>query len=317
MPATSSASLADRFSGCLLGLAVGDALGALFEGQTPSWLAGRFPSPQALLAAPQDTLIYTDDTQMALGMAEALLEDRAIVEKTLCRVFAANYIPTRGYGWGARSVLEAMEEGGDYRAVAASTFPGGSLGNGAAMRVAPVGLFLHHDLDQVMEQAHLSALPTHVHPLGIEGAQLLACAVALVLRTNVFDREQFFAELLARCRSEEYRDKLQQAMHAGPEELAGLGNGIKALESVPTALACFASAPDDYGLAISRAILLGGDTDTIAAMTGALAGAFLGIQALPAHLLEKLEDHPEGKGRSYLLRLAEKLWQTHQAQRER
>lgn len=313
MSAASSASVADRFAGCLLGLAVGDALGALFEGQSASWISGRFPTAQALLTEPWERLTYTDDTQMAIGVAEALVEDRAIVEETLCRVFAANYVAARGYGWGARRVLEAMEEGADYRAVAAATFPGGSFGNGAAMRVAPVGLFFHHDLERVMEQAHRSALPTHLHPLGIEGAQLLAAGVAFLLRTDAFDHERFFAELLGRCQSEEYRARLRRAAQVGPGELAELGNGIQAVESVPTALACFASAPDDYGLAISRAIFLGGDTDTIAAMTGALSGAFLGIQALPAPLLQRLEDHPEGKGRTYLLRLAEKLWQTHPA----
>ena len=68
-------------------------------------------------------------------------------------------------------VIEAIAEGGDWRRIAASHFPGGSLGNGAAMRVAPIGLLFNHDLDRVMVEARLSALPTHIHPLGIEGAQ--------------------------------------------------------------------------------------------------------------------------------------------------
>src|SRR5690349_3267257 len=127
----SDTTLRDRFAGCLLGLAVGDALGGRFEGQSPDWIARRFPSPASLLEAPPgETLSYTDDTQMALGVAEALVEDGAIVEATLCRVFAANYVPSRGYAWGARRVLEAMEEGRDYREVAASQYPGGSFGNG-------------------------------------------------------------------------------------------------------------------------------------------------------------------------------------------
>src|SRR5262249_22828296 len=75
----------------------------------------------------------------------------------------------------------------------------------------------------------------------------------------------------------------------GADGLAELGKGIGALESVPTALACFASAPEDYTTAIGRAVLLGGDTDTIAAMTGALSGAYLGLSAIPAGLLERLE----------------------------
>ena len=162
--------LLERFQGCLLGLAVGDALGGRFEGQSPERIAERFPTPDALLTTTIfDRLDYTDDTQMAIGVAETLVENLEILEERLCHYFTINYLPSRGYGFGARAVLDAMEEGRDYRQVAAEHFPGGSFGNGAAMRVAPVGLFFHHDLEAVWEQARLSALPTHVHPLGIEG----------------------------------------------------------------------------------------------------------------------------------------------------
>lgn len=303
-------TLEDRFVGCLLGLAVGDALGGCFEGQTAEYIAGRYPTSAALLARPPgDSLNYTDDTQMAIGVAEALVEDGLIVEPTLCRIFAANYVPSRGYGWGARAVLQAMEEGRDYRAIAQTHFPGGSYGNGAAMRVAPVGLFFHEDPDKVVYQAELSALPTHVHPLGIEGAQLLAVAVAHCARTDTFDRLAFFEELRSRCRSDEFRVKLERAATArDATDLAALGNGIEALESVVTAITCFALSPDDYLTAIGRAILLGGDTDTIAAMTGALAGAYLGAGAIPQEFVALLEDHPEMKGRSYLTELGRRLF---------
>src|SRR5262245_28792995 len=129
----------NRFSGCLLGLAVGDALGARFEGQSPDYIADRYPTPEALIAAPPgEDLWYTDDTQMAIGIAETLAEHGTIEEANLCRAFVTNYVPSRGYGWGARCVLEAMQEGRDYRQVAETHFPAGSYGNGAAMRVAPV-----------------------------------------------------------------------------------------------------------------------------------------------------------------------------------
>src|SRR5947209_654111 len=93
-----------------LSLAVGDALGGVFEGQDPDWIARRFPTPQALLDAPPgEVLTYTDDTQMAIGVAETLVAHAAIEESRLCQAFVANYVPSRGYGWGARRVLEAME----------------------------------------------------------------------------------------------------------------------------------------------------------------------------------------------------------------
>lgn len=305
MPAT--ATLEDRFVGCLLGLAVGDALGGCFEGQTAGGIVGRYINRQTLFASPPEgPLYYTDDTQMAIGVAEALLQDHQIIETTLCEAFIANYHPYRGYGRGARAVLGAMEDGKDYKSVAENHFPGGSFGNGAAMRVAPIGMFFHRDLDRVWEQARLSALPTHVHPLGIEGAQILATAVALCLRMETFDRPAFFDYLLAQCQTEPFRAKI--ALAARIERSSGLqelGNGIEATESVATAIACFALAPDDYCEVIGSAIYLGGDTDTIAAMAGALAGAFLGVSAIPGKLVDLLEETPKGRG--YILNLARKL----------
>jgi poly(ADP-ribose) glycohydrolase ARH3 len=302
-------TLADRFEGCLLGLALGDALGARFEAQPAAFIRGRFPTVADLMAYPGDELWYTDDTQMAIGVAETLAGHGEIVEQHLCAAFVANYVPSRGYGRGARAVLEAMEDGHDHRTVAERYFPGGSYGNGAAMRVAPVGLVFAGDHDRLCEQARLSALPTHVHPLGIEGARLLALAVGLALNSMALDRGAFFARLLAACESAEFRTRMEAASGVrAAEDLASLGNGIAALDSVPTAIASFALAPQSYEEAVGQVILLGGDTDTMAAMAGALAGAHLGVAALPARLVALLEDGP--KGRSYLQTLAGRLLET-------
>jgi len=298
----------------LLGLAVGDALGGRFEAQSPEWIAQRYSTFQAMIDRPPvDTLDYTDDTQMTIGVAETLIEHGEIKEEALCRAFVKNYVPSRGYGSGARRVLDAMEEGQDYKAVAESHFPGGSYGNGAAMRVAPVALLFHQDLDAVWEQGRRSALPTHLHPLGIEGAQLLATAIALLTRDCYVDRTPLLRELRSRCHCEEFRAKLERLeVLQSPDELSQLGNGIAALESVATAIGSFLLSPDCYGTTIGRVILLGGDTDTIACMAGALSGAHLGVNAIPAHLLAMLEDHEGFKGRSYLDELARKLFQRHQ-----
>ena len=301
-------SLQERFRGCLLGVAVGDALGGRLEGRSREHIRTRFPSIQALMDYPQDELWYTDDTQMTIGIAECLIEQGQILEGPLCKAFVSNYVPSRGYGPGARVVLDAMEEGQDHRKVAAEYYPGGSYGNGAAMRVAPVGLLFHQQPEQIAAEARLSALPTHVHPLGIEGAILMAVAVAHVCRSPRLDRASFYADLLAACTSTEFHTKIAQAAAMTAAEFPGeLGNGIQSLESVPTAIASFALAPDSYEQAVGAVIRLGGDTDTLAAMTGALSGAYLGTQGLPARLVALLEDHPKGKGRTHLLHLADGL----------
>ena len=301
------APINERFEGCLFGLAVGDALGGNFEAQSADAIRARFHSVDQLIAYPKEEIWYTDDTQMAIGICEALIERGEIVEETLCEAFVSNYLPSRGYGRGARAILDAMEEGRDHRKIAEEHFPGGSYGNGAAMRVAPVGLLFRDNLVRLWEQARLSALPTHLHPLGIEGAQLLALAVALCTRMTNFDRAAFFAELIGACESSQYRVKLEAAARARtPEDLAGLGNRIEAEHSVPTAIASFSITPESFEATIGNVIFLGGDTDTIAAMAGALSGAYLGSSRLPSRLVGLLESSPKGK--VYIKQLAEQLY---------
>lgn len=295
-----------RFQGCLLGLAVGDALGGRFEGQSADAINSRHRTLAALLT-PHGELWYTDDTQMAIGVAQTLIEAGEIQASVLCRHFVANYVPSRGYGRGARVVIEAMEAGDDYEEAAERYFPGGSYGNGAAMRVAPLGVFFRGSREALNKQARQSALVTHRHPLGIEGAQLLALAAALACESPaVFDRTGFLGVLASAANSDEYRQRLERAAAVtDPWDLIRLGNGIEALESVVTAIASFALTPDSYTETIGHVIRLGGDTDTVAAMAGALAGARLGLEGIPANLLGALEDGPQG--RTFLLALGEQL----------
>ena len=309
---TSSAALADRFAGCLLGLAVGDALGAPYEGLPCREIYFRFGTPDTIVKNPSgDTLYYTDDTEMMIGVAETLAECGTIDEDRLVRAFAENYHPERGYGQGARKIIERMCRGKDWRTLAQTIFPGGSFGNGGAMRVAPVGLLFAGDADEVWRQAAASALPTHTHPIGIEGAQVLALAVALVVQTDTFDHKAFYRSLLARAETEEFRWHLRMAakLRTG-DPVSGLGSTLHAHRSVVTAIACFAATPGDFESAVGLAIGLGDDTDTVAAMTGALIGAFAGTAAIPPALLQKLEDGPP-KGRSHITSLAAKLFQRH------
>ena len=307
--------LKDRFRGSLIGLAVADALGGRFEAQTADHIVRRFGTAERLINYVTDEIWYTDDTQMAIAVAESLSDHGEIIEERLCESFVANYTPSRGYGMGARAVLRAMEDGGDYGAVAANHFPGGSYGNGAAMRVAPVGLLFRGDVQRVIDQSRLSALPTHLHPLGIEGAQLLALAVSYASTVETLDRGAFFAHLLNHCQSSMYRDKLEDAATINsPEELASLGNGIEALESVPTAIASFALTPNSFQDTIANVIFLGGDTDTLAAMAGAISGAFLGIDAIPRVLADNLESTPKGK--AYIVELSDRLLHAYQQRME-
>ena len=226
----SSASLLDRFAGCLLGLSVADALGAPYEGLTATDIFFRFGTPEVIVRNPSgEKLYYTDDTQMMIGVAETLIDCHKIEESRLCRAFVENYHPDRGYGQGARKVIEAMACGKNWRTLVATQFPGGSFGNGAAMRVAPVGLLFRNQNDVLWEQARLSALPTHTHPLGIEGAQVLATAVAYASNATRFDRKSMYRELLGRVTTEEFHWHLSMAAELKPgDPVSGLGSTLHA-----------------------------------------------------------------------------------------
>jgi poly(ADP-ribose) glycohydrolase ARH3 len=301
----------DRFLGCLLGQAVGDGLGAPYEGMPADNLYWGYGPISEIIKNPTGaTLHYTDDTQMMIGVAETLVEHGRIVEEALCIAFAGNYNPQRGYGRGARRILEAMIAGRPWRELTQTLFPGGSFGNGAAMRAAPIGLLFCHDLDRVVQEARLSALPTHVHPLGIEGAQLFALAVALAARTARFEKKAFYRELVRRSQTEEFQWQLRAAAKLGRRHtISFLGNGLEAHRSVVTAIACFTITPDSYEDVVARAIGMGDDTDTLAAMAGAISGAYLGMHVVPANLLDNLEN--AHKGRAYLEQLARRLYEKH------
>lgn len=304
----------DQFAGCLLGLAVGDGLGAPYEG-LPADVIDQMGPATALVREPREAVLhYTDDTQMTIGVAEALVEHSTIDEGRLCATFAANYDPARGYGPGARRIMEAVRDGADWRPLTREVFPGGSLGNGAAMRVAPIGLLFADDLDRVAAEAERSALPTHTHPIGIDGARLMAVAVALALRPGPFDRRAFYRELTGHARTEEFQWQLSIARQLKrSDSVAGFGNSLEAHRSVTTAIAIFAASPDDYLGVVGRALGQGNDVDTLAAMAGALAGARLGRAGVPADLIARLED--QGKGRRHLEGLADRLYDLHTARR--
>jgi poly(ADP-ribose) glycohydrolase ARH3 len=138
---------------------------------------------------------------------------------------------------------------------------------------------------------------THTHPLGVEGAVLQACAIALLLHQTPYTlaRDTFLATLRAYVQSTMYRDRLEQvtgllAGASSHEVVAQLGHGVAAYEAVPAAVYAFLRHPASFSDALRLAIGLGGDTDTIASMVGALSGAYLGEEAIPKGWRAKIEE---------------------------
>ena len=299
--------LKSKFLGCLVGTAIGDALGAGREGM------GMSRSEDIVsLAEKLGQLIYTDDTHMTIGIAESLIERKGFDGEHMAQTFIENYEaePWRGYGPGPPRIFGMIKSGEAWYSAANRLYRGGSFGNGSAMRVAPVGLLYSRNLEKLREIAYQSSSITHSHELGKEGAALQACAVALALNTSSdeeIDREVFLSRLQDFIQDRLYKEKVARIRELLGEQdkakvVAVLGNGIEAPRSVPTAIYCFLRQPQSYKDAVIYAVSLGGDTDTIAAMAGAISGAYLGIEAIPSEWRAKLEN------REYIETLAEKLW---------
>ncbi|MBB6429312.1 ADP-ribosylglycohydrolase family protein [Algisphaera agarilytica] len=302
----------DRYLGCLVGHAVGDATGAPVEGLDARLIYSQFGRAIEYVANPPvETLCYTDDTQMSIGVAEVLVEFGHIDEDALATTFGNNYDPDRGYGQGARRLLHAIRDGEDWREFARTLFPGGSYGNGAAMRVAPVALRFADDPERMMQEASASARATHTHEIAIDSARLMAAAVRYALRATSLDPQAFLEHLRDLATTDEFQWQLNTACKLPLEDsYVMFGTGLEAHRSVTTALMCFAMNPESYPDTIATAIGRGGDTDTIAAMAGGISGAYLGLDAVPQELRHRFER--QAKDLEYISTLARKLYSASQ-----
>ena len=279
----------DQASGLLLGLALGDAMGAPFEGgplERGLWrVLGRTRSGE---------MRWTDDTQMTLDLAGSFLAMGRIDGDDLARRFARSYRWSRGYGPGAAKLLKSLRRGADWRVANRSVFRDGSFGNGGAMRAPVLALFIRDDREALLRATEEQAVVTHAHPLAIEGAKLVALGVSLAIAgtpsLELLDglpaNHPKFQERLGCARR-----WLAEREEPKPKEVRrSLGSGISALDSCVTALYLGLRFRDQrFGELVGFASKMGGDVDTICAMAGALWGGVRGAGALPERDLKRLE----------------------------
>lgn len=299
----------DRYRGCLLGGAVGDAMGRPAEGWSSQDVAARwgrlrdFKPWRGWTGGPVGTV--TDDTQLTMLVADSLLAcgriDPADIAARLVEWLPAG----RGIGTATRAAVDRLAAG-----VAWEKASEASDGNGAAMRVAPVGLVYAGDLDELRRAAMASSLPTHTGPTGLAATVAQAAAVAWVVTCPLgrLDPEAFTAGVLAALDGLDDPGVTHRRPGGGRVTIAGqlarlvgmadwspaevfddLYNGALASESVPAAMWCFLASPDDPERVIETAVAGGRDADTVAAMAGALAGAWRGASALPDRWVDDLE----------------------------
>lgn len=344
-------SLASKFRGCLIGGLLGDCIGAPFEGDFPvsktvlkNYLSN-FLSDSPRTGSVQ-LLSYTDDTAMTLSVAKSLVEKRTFDPKDMAKKFVDEFFhqPKRGYGMNVVDVFSALKtiDFQDVFEPAKRQFEGtGSYGNGAAMRVAPVALYGYEDEELVKQIAKDSALLTHFHQHGYNGAILQSLAVHQALTadtSNDIDPIVFVDTLLEKMEKIEkevtdvglLQDKKpfcaglkkvknifeKHHLDMSAEEIAGfLGNHISAHKSVPTAIFSFLrgfhplenfESNNPFARTLYFAISVGGDTDTIACMAGSIAGAYHGESVIPENLKIRCEAVEELKN------LGDQLFQLHQ-----
>lgn len=299
MQATRDERLA-RALGALEGLSVGDAFGERFFVHPD--IAERLIAERAL---PDPPWRYTDDTVMALSVVGALRRHGAIDRAYLARDFAARYDPSRGYGPAMHRLLARLGMGEPWGIAAPSLFEGqGSFGNGAAMRVAPLGAYYADDLHAAVEGAARSAQVTHAYPEGIAGAIAVAVAAAWACRLRdepAPPRRADFLDLVhasvpdgeVRSRLRRARDLSDAAPVATAVGVLGNGIGVSAQDTVPFALWCAATHLGDYEEALWATVSGLGDRDTTCAIAGGVVASHTGVAGLPLAWRQAREPLPD------------------------
>ena len=282
-----------RAIGCLLGLAIGDAIGTTLEFQRP----GTFTPIDDMVGGGPFNLLpgeWTDDTSMALCLADSLLH---------CKGFDADDQMQRYVRWwreGYRSVTgQCFDIGNTVRRAlqyyehsrepfAGPTEPT-SAGNGSLMRLAPVVIYYSHDRELCVQQAQESSRTTHGAKLAVEACGLFAAMLQVALRGDV---SRVLTDHGFAPDTPELQDVLENAAMARNRSATSVRGTGYCVDALDAALWCFATT-DNYADAVLKAANLGDDADTTAAITGQLAGAVYGVNGIPIHWREAVSEGRE------------------------
>jgi ADP-ribosylglycohydrolase len=302
-------TLGEFYRGALIGTAIGDALGRPAEGRSPAQLKeeyGRlvdFRPWRHWQDGPRGTV--TDDTQMTMCVAECLIANNGRIDPfDLAERFVAWLVIGRGKGEACVQAVSALSAGTPWHEAGVA-----SAGNGAAMRAAPVGLVHIGNINALRLDAALSSVVTHADPMAVCSAVAHAWLVArlITISAGSVDPVALVEDLCNTIvdipdpgypeRGWQYRPNKTPAPVRLVDRLAEvprwLGASLEAasewfycgafvLESLPMALWHFLSAPEDPEEAVVNAVMAGHDADTVASMTGAYAGAYLGDHSFPS-----------------------------------
>ena len=289
-----SITLKERVIGSMLGLAIGDALGAPIEFERP----GNFePITRYRSGGPflLESGTWTDDTSLALCLAQSLIDCKGFdpIDQLVkyCKWWEEGYMSATGNCFDignttSAALREFKQTGQPYPLI---TTNDGFAGNGSLMRLAPIPLFYHGDLSNVVKYSRLSSATTHGSNLCIDACALLGVVISTIL--SDIPKEQIFepgmrvgnASLIT---NQEIIKVLHTFDQKEPPTIVADGYATRSLEA---ALWAF-NKGQTFRQCVLYAVNLGNDSDTVGAITGALAGAYYGASGIPAGLIRGLKE---------------------------
>jgi len=280
----------DRFRGCLLGLACGDAVGTTVEFRA----RGTFRPVTDMVGGGPFGLKsgeWTDDTSMALCLGTSLVESRGFDPvdqmERYCRWWKEGYLSSNGYcfdiGMTTSQALNGFLNSSNPFSGVTDSF---SAGNGSLMRLAPVPMFFYPDVEESIHFAGESSRTTHGAQECVDACRLFASMLISALDGQNKDEILFETPFREKGFLSPKIQAIADGMYRGKDQAEISGSGY-VVESLEAALWSFYTT-DSFGDAILRAVNLGDDADTTAAVTGQIAGAFYGETGIPSSWLEKL-----------------------------
>lgn len=304
----------DRFTGALLGMAIGDALGVPASAVVATPISGYQPRRDADGNETARAGDFSAHTELALCVVETLVSNNGFIDPMNAGYRFAQILDSDNAHYlddDTRTALEQVRTSGDYQAGLVFDHPALA---GPAVRVLPIGLV--HALSRVnaellVREVLRTTLITHADPDVVNGALAAAWAMGLLVRRDV-PPQLLLSELLAFIDADATAEHLRTAEHALLREddveaaLDAIGRGSTLSEVVARACYLVARAPDDFSGTVLRAVNSGADASACGALAGALCGAWVGARAIPTDLVDGLD------GRVYLLMAAPALYRTAQ-----
>lgn len=284
----------------LKGTSIGDAFGESFFGETD-----KIQHHIQKRTIPETSWEFTDDTVMAIAVYKQLEMNNEINQDQLAKAFAKNHKldVNRGYGATARRILREIGEGGNWKEIAQSVFEGmGSMGNGASMRVSPIGAFYFDDLKRVKELAIRSAEITHSNLEGITGAVAVALGTAIATQLKIDNKEISPNEFISRIAEElpdtDTTSKIKKSISIPysynietVKSILGNGSKIMVQDTVPFSIWCSAHNLTNFEEAIWKAVSILGDRDTICAIVGGITVMSSDENLVPRKWMKSVEKY--------------------------